>query len=175
MLRTAPSALSALALITVLMGLSVGCCHYPKGRVTQLTGPSAQAPTLTVIAYGDTRTGPLGLGDNAKQAVHGKVVDDVFAQNRNIDAVIFTGDAVMSNFIAWRKDYWRCFLKQAHRFRAHDVPFYPTLGNHEVLPAIVPLIKVTTAIATGFSATQAPPPSDKRSPVARAYDSGEEP
>lgn len=68
-----------------------GCCHYPKAQVVHLTGHKPDVPTITVVAYGDTRTGPWGLGDNKKQALHGKVVDDIFANNSSIDAVVFTG------------------------------------------------------------------------------------
>src|SRR5215469_1492223 len=142
-------------LVGSLIWVTAGCCHYPKGHVSKPIGVTAKIPSLTVVAYGDTRTGPLGLGDNAKQAIHGKVVDDIFAQNGKIDGVVFTGDAVMSNFFLWKKDYWRCFLLQTHRFRAHGIPFYPTLGNHEALPSVLPLLKTTSAGATGISNVRA--------------------
>ncbi|HYL16562.1 MAG TPA: metallophosphoesterase family protein [Terriglobales bacterium] len=162
-------------LVSALTCFTAGCCHYPKGRVSKPVGLAAQVPSLTVVAYGDTRTGPLGLGDNIKQAIHGKVVDDIFAQNAKIDAVIFTGDAVMSNFFLWKKDYWRCFLTQTHRFRTHGIPFYPTLGNHEVLPPIVPLLKTTNPEATGFTAVRAQSGAELQSQVVQAYEAGEEP
>ena len=164
-----------IVLVGVLTCFTTACCHYPRGHVTKPMGVAVQGSSLTVVAYGDTRTGPLGLGDNAKQAIHGKVVDDIFAQNGKIDAVIFTGDAVMSNFFLWKKDYWRCFLTQSHRFRAHAILFYPTLGNHEVLPPIVPLLKTTNAEATGFTAARAQSKTELRSQVIEAYEAGEQP
>lgn len=128
---------------------------------------------ITLVAYGDTRTGPWGLGDNEKQAIHGKVVDDIFQNNGSIDAVLFTGDAVMSNFILWKKDYWTCFLKVTNRFRDSGIPFYPALGNHEVLPEIVPLL---IKKPTGYAMLQrSEPDKKKQASRAKAYDDGEEP
>jgi Calcineurin-like phosphoesterase len=154
-----------------LLSIVWGCCHYPKGRVTRMAGISAPPGTITVVAYGDTRTGPWGLGDNASQAVHGKVVDDILKNDGPIDAVIFTGDAVMTNFPLWRKDYWRCFLSQSNRFQTAGIPFYPSLGNHEVLIPIVPLMKTTAAPGTSgpMAAGQ-----DQAAQVAAAYEAGEQ-
>jgi hypothetical protein len=152
-----------------------GCCHYPKSGIKKLAGTIPSGTTITLVAYGDTRTGPWGLGDNASQAIHGKVVDDIFKNNGAIDAVIFTGDAVMSNFFLWKNDYWKCFLSQANRFGARGIPYYPSLGNHEVLPAIVPLLKVTTASQTGFAVHEAEVQTNPQAAVAKAYEAGEEP
>ena len=110
-----------------------GCCPYPRAAVKRLAGVRPSGAVITLVAYGDTRTGLWGLGDNEEQAIHGKVVDDIFQNNSSIDAVLFTGDAVMSNFILWKKFYWRCFLKVTDRFGKSGIPFYPTLGNHEAL------------------------------------------
>lgn len=151
-----------------------GCCHYPKAGVKQLARMRPSGSVITLVAYGDTRTGPWGLGDNEKQAIHGKVVDDIVNNNGSIDAVLFTGDAVMSNFILWKKHYWRCFLIQTKRFRDSGIPFYPTLGNHEVLPAIVPFLKITSAKQMGF-VLQPEMQKDLRAAVAQAYSFGEEP
>jgi hypothetical protein len=151
------------------------CCHYPKSQTKNLLGTRPAATTITLVAYGDTRTGPWGLGDNEKQAIHGRVVDDIFKNNGSIDAVIFTGDAVMSNFFLWKKGYWQCFLTQTNRFRDHRIPFYPSLGNHEVLPAIVPLLKITPPKAVGFAMPQADIEKNRQTSVALAYDAGEEP
>ncbi len=153
-----------------LLSIVSGCCHYPKGRVIRTAGISAQTPAITVVAYGDTRTGPWGLGDNASQAIHGKVVDDILKNDGPMNAVIFTGDAVMTNFPLWKKGYWRCFLSQSNRFRAAGIPFYPSLGNHEVLIPVVPLMKTTAATGTSgpMSAEQ-----DRASQVAKAYEAGE--
>jgi len=153
-----------------LLSILWGCCHYPKGRVTRTAGISAPPGTITVVAYGDTRTGPWGLGDNASQAIHGKVVDDILKNDEPIDAVIFTGDAVMTNFPLWKKGYWQCFLSQSNRFQAAGIPFYPSLGNHEVLIPIVPLMKTTAA--SGASGPMSAP-QDRASQVAAAYDAGE--
>lgn len=157
--------ISALGLMTIVSG----CCHYPKGRVARTTGISFPSGTITVVAYGDTRTGPWGLGDNASQAIHGKVVDDILKNDVPINAVIFTGDAVMTNFPLWKKGYWQCFLSQSNRFRAAGIPFYPSLGNHEVLTPVVPL---KTAAATGTSGPMSAQ-QDRASQVAKAYDAGE--
>src|SRR5713226_5845627 len=150
MTTRAYSYIPSTALGCVLALSFFACCHYPKSQTKNLLGTRPTPTTITLVAYGDTRTGPWGLGDNEKQAIHGRVVDDIFKNNGSIDAVIFTGDAVMSNFFLWKKDYWQCFLTQTNRFRDHHIPFYPSLGNHEVLPAIVPLLKITPPKAVGF-------------------------
>jgi hypothetical protein len=161
----------------LLASLLTNCCHYPKGRVAHPAAVGTKASVLTIVAYGDTRTGLFGLDDNARQAIHGTVVDDIFKNDGAIDAVIFTGDAVMSNFFLWKKKYWQCFLSQSDRFRANGIEFYPSLGNHEVLPAIVPALRTTTAEASGFTPT--PPQNrtevDLENQLARAYELGEEP
>jgi len=151
------------------------CCHYPKGLVrapVPAAGPS-QTQSLTIVAYGDTRTGPWGLGDNAKQAIHGKVVDDIFASDGSIDAVIFTGDAVMTNFVLWKKDYWRCFLSQCNRFRAAGIPFYPSLGNHEVLPSFFPAMTVQASAEPNMLQEKNQTEADREKQVSRAYERGE--
>lgn len=160
-----------IVVVLVTVSLFSACCHYPKGHVTQQSVVPPPVSTITVVAYGDTRTGPWGLGDNAKQAVHGKVVDDILQNDGSIDAVIFTGDAVMTNFPLWKKAYWRCFLSQCNRFRNAHIPFYPSIGNHEVLPPIVPLIK-TTASSPGIN-KEASAVQDRASQVAGAYEEGE--
>jgi len=68
---------------------------------------------------------------HAKQTIHRKVIDDILEHDGKIDAVIFTGDAVMTNFFLWKKAYWKCFLSQSDRFRAAGIPFFPSLGNHD--------------------------------------------
>ena len=158
--------IAALGLLSIVWG----CCHYPKGRVTRTPGINTPPGTLTVVAYGDTRTGPWGLGDNASQAIHGKVVEDILDNDGPINAVIFTGDAVMTNFPLWKKGYWQCFLSQSDRFQAARIPFYPSLGNHEVLIPIVPLMKTTAAPGTSgpLSSEQ-----DRASQIANAYEAGE--
>jgi hypothetical protein len=168
--RTASTTLGCALSLSLL-----ACCHYPKSDIKKLIGAQPAGTTITLAAYGDTRTGPWGLGDNEKQAIHGKVVDDIFKNNGSIDAVIFTGDAVMSNFFLWKKDYWKCFLNQTNRFRDQGIPFYPSLGNHEVLPAIVPLLKISTARSMGFAMLQADIEKSRQGSVALAYEAGEEP
>lgn len=157
-----------------LLVIACGCahCHYPKGHTPQLSRTSSPTPAVTIVAYGDTRTGPWGLGDNAKQALHGKVVDDILANDGHIDAVIFTGDAVMTNFVLWKKDYWRCFLSQSNRFRKAKIPFYPSLGNHEVMSPVVPLIQ-TTALSSSPAGNQILLEQDAATRIAAAYDAGE--
>ena len=159
---------------SLLASVLAGCCHYPRSNVKGLSGGLPPAPAITLVAYGDTRTGPWGLGDNAAQAIHGKVVDDILKSNGSINAVIFTGDAVMTNFPLWKKAYWKCFLSQANRFRDHGIPFYPSLGNHEVLPPIVPL-KTTDRSSTGFLMPQAEIEKDPQRAVVQAYEAGEQP
>ena len=171
------SRVHSLSVLTVLGAIALAllsCCHYPKSGIKRLSGPLSPGPAITLVAYGDTRTGPWGLGDNKEQAIHGKVVDDILQNSGSINAVMFTGDAVMTNFPLWKKEYWKCFLSQTNRFRDHGIPFYPSLGNHEVLSPIVPL-RTTEAAATGFLMPQAEIQKDPRRAVAQAYESGEEP
>ncbi len=153
-----------------LLSIVWGCCHYPKGSVSRPPGLTAPADTITVVAYGDTRTGPLGTGDNARQALHGRLVEDILNHDGPVNAVIFTGDAVMTNFPLWKKAYWRCFLSQSDRFGAAGIPFYPSLGNHEVLIPIVPLMKTTAAHAMSGSMSAG---QDRVGQVAEAYEAGE--
>jgi hypothetical protein len=159
------------ALFLVLLA---GCCHYPKSHVKGMPARPVDS-SITIVAYGDTRTGPWGLGDNVKQALQGKVVDDIFRNDGPIDAVIFTGDAVMSNFALWKKDYWRCFLCQTNRFRSSRIPFYPALGNHEVLPGIVPLMDSAEPRSTMANPQEVTGESDPIQRIAKAYAAGEEP
>jgi hypothetical protein len=153
--------------------LLAGCCHYPKGHATKGAANVIQPANVTIVAYGDTRTGPWGLGDNAKQAIHGKVVTDILENDRPINAVIFTGDAVMTNFFLWKKTYWKCFLSQSNRFGAEGIPFYPSLGNHEVLSPIVPVMRVAAPAESTVLQDQTPENLERR--LAEAYDLGEEP
>jgi hypothetical protein len=95
--------------------------------------PESQTP-LIVVAYGDTRTGWWGLGSNSKQNIHGYIVDSILAQGQLPNAVIFNGDAVMTNFFLWKGSYWKDFLRQSDKFVRHSpdsIPFYPSMGNHE--------------------------------------------
>jgi hypothetical protein len=165
--------LMQLAAVLCLTSSFGGCCHYPKAHVSKTVPTAAQAPSVTIVAYGDTRTGPWGLGDNAKQAIHGKIVTDILENDRPVNAVIFTGDAVMSNFFLWKKDYWKCFLGQASRFGAEGIPFYPSLGNHEVLSPVVPVMQV--ASPTEATVMQPRTSQEMERAVAQAYDAGEEP
>lgn len=160
---------------SVLASFLAGCCLYPKSQIKGIAKTAPPAQTITLVAYGDTRTGPWGLGDNAAQAIHGKVVDDILKNDGSIDGVIFTGDAVMTNFPLWKKAYWKCFLGQTNRFRANGIPFYPSLGNHEVLSPIVPLLKTTAASRTGFLMPQTEIHQDPQRAVVQAYEAGEEP
>lgn len=161
-------------IITVLASTALaGCCHYPKARVSGAAPAVSQTAGVTIVAYGDTRTGPWGLGDNAKQAIHGKIVTDILEYDKPIDAVVFTGDAVMSNFFLWKKDYWKCFLGQATRFGAENIHFYPSLGNHEVLSPLVPVMQVSSP--TEATVMQPGNPQEVERAVSQAYDEGEEP
>lgn len=167
--------LPALRLITMFLFVFslTGCCHYPKGHVSKQVASVVQPANVTIVAYGDTRTGPWGLGDNAKQAIHGRVVADILENDRPINAVIFTGDAVMTNFFLWKKGYWKCFLSQSNRFGAEGIPFYPSLGNHEVLSPIVPVMRVAPPAQSTVLRRQTPQELERR--LAEAYDLGEEP
>jgi hypothetical protein len=157
--------------VVLLVSASLaGCCHYPKSHVTALGKGNKPLASVTIVAYGDTRTGPWGLGDNRAQAIHGEVVTDILQHDQPIDAVIFTGDAVMSTFYLWERAYWQCFLCQSNRFRSAGIPFYPSLGNHEVLSPAVPLIKSNISIQQSEG-----PKAATEQQLAEAYDQGEEP
>lgn len=168
---------TTLGLCLIAVGLT-GCCNYPKPLAITPSGNAPALPSITIVAYGDTRTGPFGLGDNAKQAIHGMVVTDILThdqQNKGeIDGVIFTGDAVMTNFFLWKKSYWRCFLSQADRFHTEGIPFYPSLGNHEVLPGFVPAFSLQKEL-TPVADTHDLEPRKIEATVATEYDRGEEP
>jgi hypothetical protein len=89
---------------------------------------------LVVFAYGDTRTGWWGLGSNFKQNTHGRMVDAMLSQDQHPKAVIFNGDAVMTNFFLWKGSYWNDFLRQTNKFvlrTSQSIGFYPSMGNHE--------------------------------------------
>src|SRR5215471_20784196 len=162
-------------LVGLVSFLCSGCCHYPKSSISKPSNPAGSPErTIEIVAYGDTRTGPFGLGDNESQAIHGLVVDDIFKNTATIDAALFTGDAVMSNFELWKKRYWRCFLTQCNRFEHAQIPFYPSLGNHEMLPAVLPAIKIASADRLGMPGLVVGNQSGTPAEMVRFYDAGEE-
>jgi hypothetical protein len=135
---------------------------------------------VSIVAYGDTRTGFFGLGDNCDQAIHAMVMDDILKPSEGIDAVIFTGDAVVTNFPLWKDSYWHAFLSQSDRLVKSGqskgakpcVPFFPSLGNHETynyLPA-----KSPDNISTSPPQPPRLPGGQVPSSVSDAYDKGEE-
>lgn len=152
-------------------------------------GPAPAAalatPKITLVAYGDTRTGWWGLGDNRKQATHSLVVDHILSSTDNLDGVLFTGDAIMTNFPAWKNSYWKSFLVQTDRFAtpwdpnsgAPHTPFFPTLGNHETYKKLPLLIEsennsLMGPPKQGQSAQASGPEVQAR--ISKAYDAGEE-
>ncbi len=163
------------ATICTLAAILSGCCHYPKARMAKplLTATPTDA-SVTIVAYGDTRTSLFGLGDNAREAIHGEVVSDIFKNDGRIDAVIFTGDAVMTNFFLWKSAYWRCFLSQSNRFRDAGIKFYPSLGNHEVLPDFIPGLTIDDSIAVKLARLEKAEAFGLEDQLSRAYDLGEE-
>jgi hypothetical protein len=162
-----------LIVVLIILQFVVGCCLYPKSHVPVATIRTSTT-SVTIVAYGDTRTGLWGLGDNPKQAIHGSVVDDIFEHDQPVDAVIFTGDAVMSNFFLWKKAYWRCFLCQTDRFRAVGIPFYPSLGNHEVLSPLIPAIRMSAQSSANAQQKRNASKATEHE-ISEAYDRGEEP
>lgn len=143
------------------------------------TTESTTGQQIVVVAYGDTRTGFWGLGDNYKQATHAKVVSEILASAEPIDAVIFTGDAVMTNFPLWRKQYWRFFLAQTDRF-VHPfepvsgrprVPFYPSLGNHETYRNMPLVLETLQDVPPRAESAKGARWSES---ISQAYDRGEE-
>ena len=170
---------------------------FQEERAQQATSPGASgSTTITIVAYGDTRTGVWGLGDNVHQRIHAHVVNDMICRIRatRIDGVVFTGDAVMTNFPAWKKKYWESFLKQTDKLvrpptssptdhggdpscaLAETTFFYPTYGNHETyedVPFLLEAIaKKSTSPAPGIvPATRTPESAEEQ--ISEAYDDGE--
>jgi hypothetical protein len=161
--------LDSLALLWSAVFIS-SCCHYPKAVFPNKQPPAAvtAGTPISLVVYGDTRTGPWGLGDNNDQAVHARLAKEVRKLGR-IDAILFTGDAVMTNSEPLRNCYWTCFRAQTDQyvknFNEPYIPFYPTMGNHETYTSI-PLFRLATANTVNLDGGC--------SDVASCYESGEE-
>jgi hypothetical protein len=125
-------------LFVLLVSIAIGAPSMKhKARQTAPVMTLHSAPPiapLVVFAYGDTRTGWWGLGSNFKQNIHGRMVDSMLAQDQSPNAVVFNGDAVMTNFFLWKGRYWDDFLRQSNKFvlyKPQSISFYPSMGNHE--------------------------------------------
>jgi hypothetical protein len=117
----------------VIAGPSLNHTGRQPPRVIALR-PAVPTAPLIVLTYGDTRTGWWGLGSNFKQNIHGRMVDSMLAQDQSPNAVVFNGDAVMTNFFLWKGRYWNDFLRQSNKFvlrKPQSIGFYPSMGNHE--------------------------------------------
>jgi hypothetical protein len=192
----------------LLLGISTGSSQYswPNAELDRLPLDSASAApnslenrtNIMIVAYGDTRTGVWGLGDNVHQRIHAKVVSEIICpggKNRgSLDGVIFTGDAVMTNFPAWKDRYWRSFLKQTDRLgpKGASVPakpsanqactleyasrFYPSYGNHETYKDVPLYLEAVnsnpgSSIASLLKSDESGSTVEEQ--VSAAYDAGE--
>jgi hypothetical protein len=185
-------ALSGIVLFLAVLGVNVGLRAYSSSLPRQTA-----ASEITLVAYGDTRSGVWGLGDNIHQRIHCKVVQDIICPSsgpsRQLDAVIFTGDAVMTNFPGWKDSYWSSFFKQTNRLvmpnasvkvkcgsqtacvLQKSTEFYPTLGNHETykFPLLLQSLKSTGAPAAIVPVSFPQSASDSDEELSKAYDDGE--
>jgi hypothetical protein len=129
-----------LALLAVVVIFGQGCCRH-RTNIGRYVARAKDPGSINVVAYGDTRTGFFGLGDNCRQRTHAAVVKAILRNKESLDGVIFTGDAVVSNFPLWRDTYWRDFLNVTEYFvrppgytgTGPAIPFYPAIGNHEAM------------------------------------------
>ncbi len=104
------AAATALLVTAVCWAVNAG----PIGATT--TGRQAGKDPFLFIVYGDTRT---------RHDVHQKIVDRIRADKP--DFVLHTGDIVANGS---NPDDWQRFF-EIEKELLRDVPFYPTLGNHE--------------------------------------------
>jgi hypothetical protein len=161
-------------LIVLLLGVSTMRPEASKPKTNPKSLIAHDADRIVVGAYGDTRTGPYGLGDNRGQNIHGAVVRNLL-RAKDYDAVIFTGDAVMTNFPLWAGGYWKSFIQKTDPIvKDSKIPFFPTLGNHETYKR-VPAFTVRTAAQLNFSVDGGNTPSTEnvQNAVPEAYDTGE--
>jgi Calcineurin-like phosphoesterase len=138
--------------------------------------PDASSAQLTIYAYGDSRTGPWGLGDNRRQKLHQRMVDAILASPNKPDAVLFTGDAVMSNFFLWKDAYWKDFRKQSDRFELAkpNIAFYPSLGNHEAETNKPVLMQALNTQVQLLAVEPSEPNAERETRVGDAYEAAED-
>jgi Calcineurin-like phosphoesterase len=132
------------------------------------------ADRIVIGAYGDTRTGPYGLGDNQAQQIHLAVVRNLL-RNKDFDAVLFTGDAVMTNFPLWAGRYWDSFLQKTNMIvKDNNIHFFPALGNHETYKWL-PAFTLQTSAQMNFSPDVGQVSTENiQQSISAAYDRGEE-
>lgn len=100
--------------------------------------PATEKVVHRIYAYGDSRTGVFLLENqlNVGEGVHDWVVQQMLARGKP-DIVLFMGDAVYSGGASFHYDN---FVNVINRFKTADVPFFPAIGNHELLAGIIGVI-----------------------------------
>jgi hypothetical protein len=106
----------------ILVLLIVGC----NGKDEK----TASEKAFNIIVYGDTRE-EWHPGKNSKQELHLKIVEEICRVEKDIDLILFLGDAIF--FREWFGE-WEHFKKAVNAFGTHKTHFFPILGNHEVAP-----------------------------------------
>jgi hypothetical protein len=168
----AATILRGLAVSAFVLHMAPDACAKRKPHSPVPEPVASRVPDEIVLgAYGDTRTGPFGLGDNERQKVHLAVVRNLLTTT-NYDAVLFTGDAVMTNFPVWAGAYWKTFFTRTDLIvRDNNIHLLPSLGNHETYKWL-PAFDVRTAEQLKCSLTNTTL-GNVGSSVPEAYDVGE--
>jgi hypothetical protein len=125
-----------------ITGLTAGTTYYyrvysggedvtPWPEITFTTAPEATTSRFTFVALGDSR--PDGAGSPPGQGAL-----DVAAEmdRRAFDLALHTGDIVHSGGVCSGDDSsWNQYIRayfDLYRDSTGDIPFYPSLGNHEL-------------------------------------------
>lgn len=123
--------------------LLTSCCSHPPAPPLQETLiPEPQNADIVhrIFAYGDTRTGVLFFEsqENFGEGMHDWVVSQMLSRGGKRPAnVVFSGDAVYSGGATF---HWDNFLSVISKFEKEQIRFYPAVGNHELMAAIVGVI-----------------------------------
>jgi hypothetical protein len=103
----------------------------PWSEITFTTAPEPAAPGFTFVALGDSR--PWGVSSPPSQGAL-----DVAAEmdQHSFDLALHTGDIVCSGGICSGSDSsWNQYIRayfDVYRESMGDIPFYPSVGNHEL-------------------------------------------
>jgi 3',5'-cyclic AMP phosphodiesterase CpdA len=125
----------------LLVSLMASCALVNPVDLPPLQDPLLAEPPADIkvihriYAYGDSRTGVFLFEnqENFGEGVHDWVVQQMLARGKP-DIVLFMGDAVYSGGASFHYDN---FVSVINRFKAANVPFFPAMGNHELLAGII--------------------------------------
>jgi len=102
----------------------------PWSEITFTTAPAATVPGFTFIAFGDSRP-----GTNSSPPSQGALDVAAEMERHSFDLLLHTGDIVNAGGICSGSDsVWNQYMRayfDLYQESMGDVPFYPSIGNHE--------------------------------------------